>query len=157
MSSGAPQPGSGRGDAVAQRHLRIGWWALLLFASLGITLESLHGLKVGFYLDVSNETRRLLWTLAHAHGTLLALINVVFSLTVSALPGWSEGARSTASRCLLGGLLLMPLGFLLGGTFIHDGDPGLGVLLVPPGALLVVTGLFLTARAASGSRKPPRA
>lgn len=139
------------GAALARRHLRVGWWALLVFATLGLTLESLHGLKVGLYLDVSNETRRLLWTLAHAHGTLLALMNVVFALTLPALPDWPDGPRSLASRCLLGGLLLMPLGFFLGGCFIHDGDPGLGVLLTPPGALLVVVALFLTARAASAS------
>ena len=43
----------------AMRHLRFGWWSLLVFATLGLVLESLHGFKVRAYLDVSNETRRL--------------------------------------------------------------------------------------------------
>ena len=63
----------------------------------------------------------------------------------------SSHSRSLASRCLLGGLVLMPLGFFLGGCFIHDGDPGLGVLLAPPGALLLLVALFLTARATGAS------
>ncbi len=144
-------PGESSPEATSRLHLRVGWWALLGFASLGVVLESLHGFKVGFYLDVSNETRRLLWTLAHVHGALLSLVNVAFALTLTALPGFGDGRRRLASRCLLAGLLLMPAGFFLGGSFLHDGDPGLGVLLVPPGALLVLVALFLTARAASAS------
>ncbi|MDJ0847025.1 MAG: hypothetical protein QNK04_01450 [Myxococcota bacterium] len=127
-------------------HLRVGWWALLVFLTLGIGLEAMHGFKVGFYLDVSNETRRLMWRLAHVHGTLLALVNVAFALSTRLLPGWSGGRRTVASRCLLGALVLMPLGFLLGGAFLHGGDPGLGVLLVPPGALLLFLAVLLTAR-----------
>jgi uncharacterized membrane protein len=54
---------------IARRHHVIGWWALLAFLSLGIVLETLHGFRLlprpGYRL------RRLLWTLAHAHGTLL--------------------------------------------------------------------------------------
>ncbi|HEY8174006.1 MAG TPA: hypothetical protein VIH21_13040, partial [Dehalococcoidia bacterium] len=59
----------------ARRHLRFGWWSLFVFATLGLTLEALHGFKVRAYLDVSNDTRRLMWTLAHAHGTLLGLVH----------------------------------------------------------------------------------
>ncbi len=134
------------GTDPAALHLRVGWWALLPFLSLGIGLESLHGFKVGFYLDVSNETRRLMWTLAHVHGTLLALVNVAFALSTRLLPGWRGSRRTLASRCLLGALILMPLGFLLGGAFLHGGDPGLGVLLVPPGGLLLFVAVLLTAR-----------
>ena len=43
----------------ALRHFRFGWWSLLVFAAFGLALEALHGLKVGSYLSVSNETRRL--------------------------------------------------------------------------------------------------
>ena len=35
-------------------------------------------------------------------------------------------------RELLGALVLLPLGFFLGGVFIYGGDPGIGVILVPP-------------------------
>src|SRR5262245_7865048 len=69
-------------NSMPRHHLLIGWWGLLVFLTMGLVLEGFHGFKVGFYLDVANETRRLLWTLAHAHGTLLALINIGFALTV---------------------------------------------------------------------------
>ena len=84
-ASGKPKAG-GELDALVRKHLRVGWLALLVFLSLGIILESLHGFKVGLYLDVSNQTRRFMWTLAHAHGTLLALVNLAFALTLHLLP-----------------------------------------------------------------------
>jgi hypothetical protein len=126
----------------------VGWWSLLVFVLGGLALETLHGFKVALYLDVSNETRRLLWTLSHAHGTLLALLNLVFAVSLPALPGFAGASRALASRCLLGALVLLPLGFLLGGVFVHGGDPGIGVLLVPPGGLLLLVAVWLTARGA---------
>jgi hypothetical protein len=138
------------------RHLRVGWWSLLGFLCVGIGLEAMHGFKAGFYLDTGNETRRLLWTLAHAHGVLLAILNVVFAVTLRAVPGWSGSAPASASRCLIGALVLLPLGFLLGGAFPHGGDPGLGVALVPPGALLLFFAVLLTARGV-GRASGPRA
>ena len=36
---------------IARRHHLIGWWALLLFLTLGIALETLHGFKIGFSID----------------------------------------------------------------------------------------------------------
>ena len=133
-------------ERMRARHLRVGWWSLLAFLCLGLVLETLHGFKVPSYLDVSNDTRRLLWTLAHAHGALISVVHVVFGLSLPVMVGWASGARSLASRCLTAALLLIPLGFFLGGAFIHDGDPGLGVLLVPPGGLLLAAAVFLTAR-----------
>ena len=56
-------------EPIVTRHLRIGYWALALFVTMGLLLETLHAFKVGAYLDVQNETRRLMWRLAHAHGT----------------------------------------------------------------------------------------
>ena len=70
-----------------RRHLRFGWWSLLLFATLGLVLESLQGFKVRAYLDVSNETRRLMWTLAHAHGTLGGLLHLGLAASVGHLVG----------------------------------------------------------------------
>jgi len=46
---------------------------------------------------------------------------------------------------LRGATCLMPAGFFLGGLFIYSGDPGLGILLVPAGGLLLVVAVFLTA------------
>jgi hypothetical protein len=58
------------------RHLRFGWWALFISLVVGVFLETLHGFKLGWYLDVNNDMRRLMFTLAHAHGALLALVNI---------------------------------------------------------------------------------
>ena len=73
---------------LASRHLHWGWWGLLVFLSLGIILEALHGFKVGAYLDVGNETRRLMWTLAHAHGTMLSLIHMALPSHCLIFPAW---------------------------------------------------------------------
>ena len=131
----------------ARRHLRFGWWSLVLFATLGLVLESLHGFKVGAYLDVSNDTRRLMWTLAHAHGTLLAAINILFGLTLRAAVPVAARRVRVASAGLIGAGILLPAGFFLGGVAFYGGDPGLGVLLVPVGGVLLLVALFLIARA----------
>ena len=86
-----------------------------------------------------------MFTLAHAHGTLLALVNLATGLTLRAVKGF-ELTRA-ASHALIWGSLLLPLGFFLGGLIIHDGDPGLGVLLVPVGALFLLYGVGSAARA----------
>src|SRR5262245_25344948 len=132
--------------APSQRQLTFGWWALLIFLALGIVLELLHGFKVRFYLDVANETRRLMWTLAHAHGTLLSLINIAFGLTIRSVRDDLPRSIALASRCLIGATVLLPAGFFLGGMFIHAGDPGLPILLVPLGAVMLLAGVFSTAR-----------
>jgi hypothetical protein len=134
-----------------RRHLRFGWAALCLFVLMGALLESLHGLKIGWYLDMSNTTRRHLWTLAHAHGTLLALVNVAFALSLRAIE-LGPRLEKLASRSLIGAAVLMPAGFLLGGIDARGGDPGLGVLLVPPGAVLLVLGVAVTASRAGSLR-----
>lgn len=140
-----------------RRHLGLGWSLLAVFMLLGSLLEALHALKLGWYLDLSNETRRLLLRLGHAHGGLLGLLNVAFALT---LPHRAElGARAERwiSRCLLLGSVLLPAGFLLGGLVVYGGDPNPSVLLAPVGALLVVVGVagvawsLLSAREGSGS------
>jgi uncharacterized membrane protein len=119
----------------AHRNLRFGWWSLLVFLSLGGTLETLHGFKIGWYVDVGNETRRLMFTLAHAHGTLLALINIAAGLTVRKVDRFE--LRPSVSFALIWAAILLPAGFFLGGIVIYDGDPGLGVWLVPVGAILL--------------------
>jgi hypothetical protein len=125
--------------------LRFGWWTLLIFLTAGLALEALHGFKVGAYLNVSNETRRLMWTLAHAHGALLALVNLGFAATARVLTAWPEPNKRLASAALLGATVLMPAGFFLGGLFIYAGDPGLGIVLVPVGGILLFAAVLLTA------------
>jgi hypothetical protein len=120
-------------------------------------LESFHGFKVQWYLAATNETRQLLWRLAHAHGTLLALVNIVFGLMLANPMRWRAGHRALASRCLIGATLLLPGGFFLGGTVVYGGDPSPGILLVPFGALLLLVATYLTARAASSASPRVRA
>ena len=130
------------------RHIRIGLVCLLVFLSLGMILETLHGFKFSFYLDVDQETRRLMWTLAHAHGTLLALVHFAFVTTVVSLKDWTGPSRVLSSRSLTAASVLMPLGFLLGGFGAVEGDPGTGVLLVIPGGTLLFVSILLAALAA---------
>ena len=143
--SGSKPSAAGSLDSLVRKHLRIGWVGLLIFLSLGIVLESLHGFKVGYYLDVSNQTRRFMWTLAHAHGTLLALVNVAYAVTMHLLPSWARKEKSFASTCLQAATILMPAGFFLGGVFIYGGDPGLGIFLLPVGAVFLLIAVFKTA------------
>jgi hypothetical protein len=129
-----------------RRHLRLGWWSLLAFATLGLGLESLHGFKIRAYLDVSNETRRLMWTLAHAHGTLLAILNIVFGLSVRVAPELTTSRLAFVSSALAGATIVMPAAFFLGGIAFYAGDPGLGILLLPVGAILLLAAIFWIAR-----------
>ena len=128
-------------------HLRFGWWSVFVFGALGLMLETLHGFKVGAYVNGGNETRRLMWTLAHAHGTLLGLVHIAFAVSLPALAPMG-GAERRASRALIGASLLLPGGFFLGGVRFYAGDPGVGVALVPVGAALLLVAAWTVARAA---------
>ena len=130
---------------VADRHLRVGWWSLAGFGLLGLVLETLHGFKVPAYLDVPHETRRLMWTLAHAHGSLLGLVHIALSTTLRNAQFESRriGAASTS---LLAASVLLPVGFFLGGLQFYAGDPGIGIALVPVGAALTIFSAVVVAR-----------
>src|SRR5437773_12463432 len=106
------------------RNLRFGWWSLLVFLSLGGLLETLHGFKIGWYVDVGNEMRRLMFTLAHAHGTALALVNIVAGLTARNVERFE--LRPAVWSCLVWAGPLFPWGFFLGGAVSSGGDPGPG-------------------------------
>ena len=143
-----PEPSSPGGDPVrplVQRHLHFGWWALTVFVSLGTVLELLHGFKVGFYLDLANETRRMLWTLAHAHGTLLSLVNLAFAGTVRLLAPEDPAPLEIPSRLLRVAAILLPAGFFLGGVVVYGGDPNPAILLVPLGAAALLVAVVLVA------------
>jgi hypothetical protein len=86
-----------------------------------------------------------MWTLAHAHGTLLALVNLAFAATLPML-SLSAKNRGLVSVLLSSATLLMPVGFFLGGLVIYSGDPGFGIVLVPIGALFLLIAVFLVAK-----------
>ena len=65
-------------------------------------------------------------------------------------PSMAGARRRFASRCLVAASILLPAGFFLGGFGIHGGDPGLGVLLVPVGAVLLFAAVVVVACALLG-------
>ena len=129
--------------SLTQRHVRFGWAAVAIFMALGLLLETLHGLKTSWYLEQQYETRRLLFTLAHAHGTLFGVLNILFGLTVGR--GLCGRSNEAASRLLLAATILLPAGFFLGGVQLYGGDPGLGVALAPIGAVAALIAAALAA------------
>ena len=136
-------------DRAIARTLRTGWLLLAIALPLGVTLEALHGFKVQAYLG--SEVRREMWRLAHAHGTLLGILCLVFAALAEAhVP---ERIRARVAALIRWGAVLMPLGFFLGGVLNSEGDPSLGILLVPVGALLLVVALV---RVALPPRSPGR-
>jgi len=122
--------------------LRTGWILLAVSLPFGVTLEALHAFKVAAYLG--SEMRRELWRLAHAHGTLLGVVCLVYSALAGAHV--APAARRPVARLIAWGAALMPLGFFLGGVLNAEGDPSLGILLVPIGALLLLIALVRCAR-----------
>jgi hypothetical protein len=115
-----------------------------VFLVLGMVLEGLHAFKVAEYLNPSAATRRLMWTLAHAHGTLLGLLNLAFAFSLGFVSPVLLQRAGWASVLLRAATLLLPLGFLLGGISIAEGDPGIGIALVPLGAALLLVSVVLT-------------
>ena len=136
------------GQNLSSRHMRFGWWSLLVFLGLGFLLEALWGFRIQWF--VADETRRTMWRLAHAHGTLISLMHVVFGVTLAATGLAGPRIRRVASPCLIGASFTLPIGFFLGGLFTYSTEPGLGVLLVPVGGLLLLIAIYLMASAFSG-------
>jgi len=130
---------------LSRRHSGFGWWSLAGYLSFGIFLEVVHAFKWGWYVDVGNETRRLMFTLADAHGTLLAIINLAVGVSLRVVP--TARLSNSASLSLVGSGLLLPIGFFLGGIVIYGGDPSPGIILVPIGAGLLLYGVVCAARA----------
>lgn len=142
----------GHGDPAVARCLAVGWTLVTTSLAFGLALESFQLVKLPFYLDV--RLRRELWTLAHAHGTLLGAVAIVAGLTVERLVP-EPANRTLIARLLTWGAVLVPLGFLGGGVANAEGDPSLAIVLVPMGSLLALGGAGLLARAAWAGR-PPR-
>jgi len=141
-----PMPAPDDLKALERRHFVAGWLTLLVFLTLGIALEALHAFKIPFYLDADHESRRLGLRLAHAHGVLLGLVHVAFASTLRHAAFGLVPARPS-SRLLTAATVLLPGGFLLGGLFARGGDPGLGILLVPAGALCLFAAVAGVVRA----------
>ena len=119
---------------------------------MGMWLEAMLGLRVsGVALD---PLRREFLRLGHAHGGLLALVNVGVGWALERLAtpdGWATRIRLAAWS----GALLVGLGFMGGGAWHGPTDPGPLVLLVPAGGLMMLASLVavatLRSRAGGGS------
>jgi len=129
-----PAPPPGPPSQRGRRHGRFGWTLLLVSLVFGAVLETLEGFRWGPM--VGDAWKQRLWSLAHFHGAAFGLLNLVYVpwADASAVP---PRLRVAASRALLAGSTLMPLGFLLGGLGHFEGDPSLGILLAPVGAALI--------------------
>jgi len=133
VAKNAPAPAA-EPDPRARVHARAGWTLLALGLLFGVTLEALEAFRVSWI--VRDAWRNRLWSLAHFHADALGLVNLVYRPWAGALP---EPGGRTASRLLVIGSALVPLGFLLGGLAHSEGDPGMGIFLVPIGAALVIS------------------
>ena len=140
---------------------RVGWSTLLVWASTGLVLETLHALKYAPYLD--DPMTRWLFTLGHAHGAGLSLVLLVYTVAGRPLFDPRSVSVTRVDRALVTGVLLMPLGFVLGAVGRPEGDPSLGIIFVPVGALLILFAIASTARAAwkqgsapEGQKSPDR-
>jgi hypothetical protein len=119
--------------------IRQAWISLALWIAFGILLEGFRAFRSSVYLD--DAVRRDMFRLAHSHGTLLN-----FLLLAAALCARLElirlGARTALG--LSAAVVLLPAGFLLGGMWHFKDEPGLAILLVPVGAvLLLVTSTYI--------------
>ena len=113
-------------------QIALGWWALAVFMIGGLGLEALHLFKTAAYFEMA--IRRELWVLAHAHGALLAVINIAAGLCMRARElkaGWAIWSLRVA-------LIFMPLGFFLGGINPSESDPSLWIILTPIGAICAI-------------------
>ena len=119
-----------------------GWIGIAFWMSFGLLNEGLIGFRIPAY--IADDVRRELFRLAHAHGTLLSLMLLVAAFSINRLTLDWPALGIWALRI---GVVMLPLGFLLGGIWHFKGDPGLGVWLVPPAALLVIFGAITMALA----------
>lgn len=109
---------------------------IAVWMTFGLLLEGLIGYKTPAYLQ--DSVRRELFRLAHAHGTLLSLLLLGAALVCDR---FEVKISDLVTMVLRGGVVLMPLGFLLGGLWHYESDPGIGIWLVPAAAVMVVFGV----------------
>jgi hypothetical protein len=80
-----------------------------------------------------------------ARARCFSSIHVAFGLSLDAgrLPMRNVPRISVA---LVAASVLLPGGFFAGGIAFYEGDPGVGVVIVPVGAVLLLIALFTVAR-----------
>ena len=126
-------------------HLRWGWWLLAVFGLMGLVLDSFHGFKQSFYVAEDVQLRRLLWMTSHGGGVVLGILNIAFAASLHRFSTGLVCLRS--SMGLIAANVAIPSGLFMAGLFLHDGQPGTGLLLFFIGAVLLLGSLVLIAQA----------
>ncbi len=134
-----------------ERHLRLSLALLALFLATGLWLEAMIGLRAAGWVD--DPLRREFLRLGHAHGGILALLNLGVGLAIERLATPEPWARVIRPAGLCGALLV-GFGFIVGGLWHGPTDPGLPVLVVPAGALMLLGAVVCAALVRRGDRRP---
>lgn len=130
-------------------HLRLSIALLAVFLATGLWLEAMFGLRAQGVMN--DPVRREFLRLGHAHGGLLALVNLAMA--------WGMARLCTpevwAGRIRIAGLVgagLVGVGFMVGGLTHGPTDPGPAVLAVPAGAMMLLVSLVAVAIVRSDDR-----
>ena len=134
-----------------ERHLRLSLALAALFLAMGLWLEAMIGLRMTGWVD--DPLRREFLRLGHAHGGLLALLNLGLGLAMDRL-GTPAAWAATIRAAAWSGALLVGAGFVAGGLLHGPTDPGLPILVVPAGALMLLGSLVAAALLRPGDRTP---
>ncbi len=113
--------------------LKQAWACLAGWIAFGLLVEAMSGYRIPALLD--DPIRREMLRLAHAHGTLLNLV-----LLAAAICARLELVRIESGVAILLriAIISIPVGFLLAGVWHFKNDPGIGILLVPVGGVLLL-------------------
>jgi hypothetical protein len=124
-----------------ETHLRASVVVVAVFLAMGLWLEAMYGLRAEGWID--DPLRREFLRLGHAHGGLLGLLNIGLAWTLERLATPAAWASKIRVAALLGAVLV-GVGFIAGGLLHGPTDPGLPILVVPAGAMLLLTSLVAT-------------
>ncbi|MEP6847452.1 MAG: hypothetical protein ABI999_01260 [Acidobacteriota bacterium] len=119
---------------------RQGWIGVAFWISFGLLIEGLIGFRSPSYL--SDPVRRELFRLAHTHGTVLSILLLIALIYLAKNFITPPTAAIWSLRI---GTVLMPAGFLLGGIWHYESDPGVMIFLAPLGGLMVIFGVIAIA------------
>ena len=119
---------------------RQGWIGIAFWMSFGLLIEGLIGFRSPVYLQ--DPVRRELFRLAHTHGTVLSILLLIVVLYLAKNFIAPPLAALWSLRI---GTVLMPVGFLLGGIWHYESDPGVLVFLAPVGGLMIIFGVITIA------------
>ena len=117
--------------------IRQGWISLALWIAFGILIEGFSAFRSPAYLD--DALRREMFRLAHAHGTLLNLV-LLGAAICARLELIRLGRMTSLGLCTA--VILLPAGFLFAGLWHYKDEPGLAILLVPAGAVLLLVSVI---------------